>query len=288
VFFGYDLMGPPWLRYHVVDASGALAHSEPITIGGPSMVHDFAITASKVVWLDLPVVFDLSTFGQRPFPAAWDPGYQARVGVMPRAGADADVTWIDVDPCYVFHTMNAYDDADGNVVVDVVRYDDMFAVDGFGPGSSKTTSLDRWTIDPAAGRLSSERIDDAGQEFPRIDERLTGRVHRYGYTAEVDLEGELRPLAGLRKHDLAAGTVTRHDVGPGRHATEPVFVPASPDAGEDHGWVLAVVYDQSTDSSAVIVVDATDFAAPPVATVHLRRRVPYGFHGIWLARASLD
>jgi carotenoid cleavage dioxygenase len=67
-----------------------------------------------------------------------------------------------------------------------------------------------------------------------------------------------------------------------------VFVPASAEAGEDHGWVLSVVYDQSTDSSDVIVVDATDFSAPPVATVHLRRRVPYGFHGTWVDRASLD
>jgi carotenoid cleavage dioxygenase len=288
VFCGYDIMGPPWLRYLVVSPTGELVTTEPITLGGASMVHDFAITAARVVWLDLPVVYDLSLLGTQPFPAQWDPDYQARVGVMPRTGTDADVTWIDIDPCYVFHPMNAYDDADGNVVVDVVRYDQMFATDVHGPGSSAGTTLDRWVIDTRAGRVSTERLDDVSQEFPRIDDRLNGGgVHRYGYTAEVDISGDFGPLIGLRKHDLVTGSITRHDVGPGRHAAEPVFAPAARDSGEDHGWVLSVVYDEARDASDLVVVDATDFAAPPVATVHLRSRVPYGFHGSWVAGAGL-
>jgi carotenoid cleavage dioxygenase len=64
---------------------------------------------------------------------------------------------------------------------------------------------------------------------------------------------------------------------------EPVFVPRSPDAGEDDGWILAYVYDRSTDRSDVVVIEAGDFAAAPVATVHLPRRVPFGFHGNWVA-----
>jgi carotenoid cleavage oxygenase len=221
-------------------------------------------------------------------PYFWSDDYPARLGLIDRSDVDGPVRWLDVDPCYVFHPMNAYDDADGNVVVDVVRYDETFAHDLFGPGSTHGTTLDRWTIDARRATLASERLDDVSQEFPRIDERLTGRVHRYGYTAEADLAGEVAPLRGLRKHDLVAGRVERHDVGAGRHAGEPVFVPAAPDAGEDHGWILSVVYDETTDSSDVIVVDATDVAAPPVATVHLRRRVPYGFHGVWIRGASLD
>jgi carotenoid cleavage dioxygenase len=287
VFFGYDIAGPPWLRYHVVDPSGALVKTEEITLGGASMVHDFAITATSVVWLDLPIVYDLSLLATQPFPARWDPDYQARVGVMPREGSDADVTWIDLDPCYVFHVANAYDDADGNVVVDVVRYDDSFMVERSGPGSSHGTTFDRWTIDRAARRLASERVDDVSQEFPRIDERLLGSVHRYAYATEIGVTDAFRAPVALRKHDLVSGTTLRHDPGAGRHPGEPVFVPASPDAGEDHGWVLAVVYDESRDASDLVVVDATDFDAPPVATVHLRSRVPYGFHGSWIPGASL-
>ena len=104
---------------------------------------------------------------------------------------------------------------------------------------------------------------------------------------EVSTADHWSEIAGLRKHDLVSGKVERHDVGPARAAGEAVFVPATPDAGEDHGWVLTVVYDATRDSSDVLVIDATDFEAAPVATIQLPRRVPFGFHGTWIPGASL-
>jgi carotenoid cleavage dioxygenase len=282
LFFGYDVFGPPFLRYHVVAANGQLVKTEPVSIPAPAMIHDWAITSTRVVFFDLPVLLDLD---RRPFPFAWHPENGARVGVMPRAGKDEDVVWIDVDPCFVYHPLNAYDDADGNVVVDVPRYPEMFVTQDTGPGATSPPQLERWVIDPEHRRVSTEVLDDAGQELPRIDDRQVGRVHRYGYTMEISAEWEIGN--GLRKHDLVTGTVERHDGGGGLAFGEPIFVPASPDAGEDEGWVLSVAYDAATDSSALSVIDATDFAGPPVAVVRLRRRVPYGFHGIWVAGGSL-
>jgi carotenoid cleavage dioxygenase len=287
LFFGYDFMDPTYLRYHVVDAQGVLTRSEDIAIPNPVMVHDWGVTATRAVFLDLPVVFDLELFATQPFPAVWKPEAGARVGVMPREGSNSDVVWIDIEPCYVYHPLNAYDDVDGNIVMDVVRYPDMFATEKQGPGASAGPTLDRWTIDPKAKQVKTERLDDTSQEFPRIDERLTGRVHRYGYTAEATVGEQWEGLGSLRKHDLVSGRVERHDVSAGRAAGEPVFVPASPDAGEDEGWVLSVVYDRARDASDVVIVDATDFSGSPVATVHLRRRVPFGFHGSWVPGARL-
>src|SRR5262245_65379489 len=86
------------------------------------MLHDFAITARHVVFMDLPVVFDLELAMAGTMPYRWSDEYGARVGVMPRGGTNADVRWHDVAPCYVFHPLNAFEDADGAVVVDVVRY----------------------------------------------------------------------------------------------------------------------------------------------------------------------
>src|SRR3546814_2402472 len=118
----------------------------------------------------------------RRFPYSWNPKYPARVGVMPREGGNADVRWFDVEPCYVFHPMNAYDDdsSDGDtVVLDVVRHPKMFDTNRLGPDEGPPT-LDRWTVDLADGKVREERIDDNPQEFPRVDERLVGRRHRYG------------------------------------------------------------------------------------------------------------
>jgi carotenoid cleavage oxygenase len=280
LFFGYDAFGPPWLRYHAVSADGELVRSEDIDIRGPSMVHDFAITERNIVFLDLPVVFDFDLVGKRPFPAEWKPDYGARVGVMPRDGGNADVRWFDVELCYVFHPLNAYDD-NGSVVIDVARHPKMFATDIYGPAEQPPT-LDRWTIDLDGGKVIEERLDDRPQEFPRVADGVIGRRHRYGYTTHFGIDDEGIQLGGLLKHDLQAGSAEARSFGRGTHASEGVFVRASDDAGEDEGWVLSVVYDEGRDASDLVVLDATDFTGPPVATVRLPRRVPFGFHGSWV------
>jgi carotenoid cleavage dioxygenase len=57
-FFGYSLV-PPFVTYHLASADGRLLRSVPIGVTGPIMMHDFAITEHYVIWLDLPVVFDM-------------------------------------------------------------------------------------------------------------------------------------------------------------------------------------------------------------------------------------
>jgi carotenoid cleavage dioxygenase len=285
LFFGYGFT-EPYVNFHVVDAKGTLVRSQGIDIPSPVMMHTFAVTSTRVVWLDLPVVFDLNLLGQQPFPFTWRPENGARVGVMSRSSDDAKVVWIDVDPCYIYHEVNAYDDVDGNIVMDVVVYPNMFDTDLYGPGST-SPNLQRWTIDPAAGRITKRVLEDVSVEFPRINDRFSGVEYRYGYSVELDVGPTWWDLHGLRKHDLALGRAERHHVGPGRAASEPVFIPAADDNGEDAGWVLSVVYDAARDASDVVVVDATDFSGPPVAVIHLHQRVPFGFHGAWISGASL-
>jgi carotenoid cleavage dioxygenase len=67
---------------------------------------------------------------------------------------------------------------------------------------------------------------------------------------------------------------------------EPVFVPRTPDAEEDDGWVLAYTYDADTNRSDVVILEARDFTGEPIATIHLPTRVPFGFHGNWIPDPS--
>ncbi|HKY65642.1 MAG TPA: carotenoid oxygenase family protein [Acidimicrobiales bacterium] len=252
---------------------------------GPS-VHDCAITERFVVIFDLPVTFsmDAVSAGAR-FPYRWDPAHPPRVGLLPLDGAAEDVRWFDAPSCYVFHTLNAFDDVDAGgteghdrVVVDVVRHPKMFATVTNGPDEGDPV-LERWTLDLASGGLTTDVLDDHPQEFPRIDERRTGRPHRYGYGATLAPGAHHGPAL---KHDLVAGTTTVHDYGTGRVTLEPVFVPRPDATAEDDGWVLSYVYDATTDRTDVVVLDARDFGGDPVATVHLPVRVPFGFHGSWV------
>jgi carotenoid cleavage dioxygenase-like enzyme len=289
-FFGYDVAGPPFLRYHVADAVGEIVHSTEIELPAPSMMHDFAITATRSIFLDLPVVFDLALLGLRPFPATWKPECGARVGVMPRHGTGADVVWCDIEPCYVFHVLNAFDDPTSDaVVVDVCRYETMFDDDPHGIGSN-TARLERWTVSPSQRRVNIDIVADLPVEFPRPDERLVGRQHSVGYVAVPRFEREFADpdAISLAKVDLTTGGVQVHDFGPGAVASEGVFVPASEDAAEGEGFVLTIVGDVGGEHpSELVVLDATNFAAPPLARVRLPQRVPLGFHGNFVPAGTL-
>jgi carotenoid cleavage dioxygenase-like enzyme len=256
------------------------------------MMHDFALTATYVVLLDLPVTFSLDAVSAGlKLPYTWNPGHQARVGLLPRDNPSAGVRWFEVDPCWVFHTLNAYDDG-GQVVADLVRYDgayDVSALSGRGP-----LTLDRWIIDPAAGTVTQQRLDDRPQEFPRVDDRAISQPHRYGYSAVIGAVGQATVSSGgdfadaaftnaLLKHDLAAGTVQAHQFGRDATAGEAVFAPAAPDAAEDDGYVMAFVHNPDRGAADLVILAAQDFTAEPVARVHLPARIPLGFHGSWLA-----
>jgi carotenoid cleavage dioxygenase len=265
-----------FVQYTVIDAAGAVRKVVDVEVGGAVSVHDMSLTERFAVIYDLPVVFDAeAAMGGAGFPYRWDPEYQARVGLLERDGTAEDVSWFDVEPCYVFHPMNAYEDGD-TVVIDVVRHPRMFDTHRLGPDEG-TPTLDRWTVDRAAGKIVEERLDDRGQEFPRVDERLVGRRHRYGY-AGAFLERE----SALLKHDLQRHTSEVRHLPSDGGSSEAVFVPAGPDAAEDDGWVLSLVYDHDRDASDLLVLNASDFTGEPAAVVHLPQRVPFGFHGNWV------
>ena len=290
-FFGYGVF-PPLLTYHRADAAGNLVHSEEISVPGPTMIHDFAITEHSVVFMDLPVVCDPALLMAGTMPYRWSDDYGARVGVMPRDGSvgrqvkppsagNDGVRWFDVEPCYVFHVLNAAEPEPGHLEVDVARYPHLWRdhQDAFEPAT-----LHRWTLDVATGTVKEEALDDRAVEFPRVDERRVGRPARFGYAVQTAPgPAGFAVETALVKYDLATGTTEEHRFGPGRTPGEGVFVPVSADAGEDDGYVLAYVHDAASDSSSLVILDASDFAASPVATVALPQRVPFGFHGSWVA-----
>ncbi len=290
-FFGYGF-APPYLTYHRLSADGELVESRRVEVPGPTMMHDFAITEHHVVWLDLPVVLDPALVGSG-LPYRWDDGYGARIGVMRRDGGDPTVRWFDVDPCYVFHVGNAHEDAHGRVVLDAVRYSPAgFAAIWQPIGGTVTTPADsgslmdtttashlyRWLLDPISGTVREEQLDDRDVEFPTLNDSRTGRAGRYLYTVSEN---------AVVKYDTVAGTADSYGTGADSAPGEAVFVPAAgPDGGagdpaEDAGWLLSIVSDRPGTGSRLLVLDARDL--DHVATVHLPRRVPAGFHGSWVA-----
>ncbi|MFI6025564.1 carotenoid oxygenase family protein [Amycolatopsis magusensis] len=282
---------PAWdhVRHLVVDRSGRVVRTTRIAVADNPMMHDFALTERYVVVFDVPVTFDPQP--GKVVPYKWNVNHQARVGVMKRSGGE--VRWFGVDPVFYSHTLNAYEHGQ-SVVVDMTTLPAPFEVAGKpgygGPFASGTPVLERWTIDLARGRVRRQVLDDRPQEFPRVNENLVSRRHRYGYAASPGdlLDVYLDKPAGtfrnaLIKHDLRGGRSEVHRFGPGAAASEAVFVPAAGSEAEDDGYALAYVNNPDRNASDLVILAAQDFTAKPLARIHLPKPVPLGFHGSWVA-----
>lgn len=316
------------VQYSVIDTAGRARRTVDIKVSGSPMMHDFSLTEKYVVLYDLPVTFDpvqalptnvprwlslparlvmqsligrvrvaspiTAMINRDPTPSdrlpyAWNPNYPARIGVMPRDGGNADVRWFEIEPCYVYHPLNAYsEDRDGTeiLILDVVRYDRMFDRDRRGPGDSRPT-LDRWTINLTTGAVSSERHDDRPQEFPRINETLLGGRHRYGYAVGTDggyLSGGANDFStALYKHDYTTGSSMTARLDADLLIGEMSFVPRPDGHSEDDGLLMGYGYHRGRDEGQLLLLDAATLES--VATVHLPQRVPMGFHGNWAPTA---
>jgi len=280
-FFGYDF-APPYLRYHVVDATGTLVRSVDITLPDPVMIHDFVLTNEHVVFLDAPAVFDLHGFFRGGPMLSWRPERATRLGVMPRAGDTTDIVWCDLDPCFVFHFLNGW--TDGNrITIDAARLDRMnigIASDVEDLGT--VGRLARFTVDLAARTAGSEPLDDRGADFCRINDRVAGSRHRFGYLASFSSDrAKVGEFDAIVKYDVRAGTSQAREWGERFVVGEPVFAADPTGSGEDDGWLLTYVYDRTQDTSDAVILDA--HSLEQVAAIHLPQRVPFGFHGNWFA-----
>jgi carotenoid cleavage dioxygenase len=279
-FFGY-WFAPPYLTYHVADQTGALIHSEEVPVAAPTMIHSFAITDSDVIFWELPVLFDATGMDVHGFPYLWDDSYGARIGIMPLGGPASEIKWVEIEPAYVFHELNAYREGD-EVVIDVCRYDRMMDRERFG---DFPPHLHRWRVNTGGDALTfrDETIERTVQhEFPMHDRRHVGRSHQHGWFVEVSGAEETIDLGAIAHVDYKSGRWRRWHPGVNRHCGEAFFVPGG--SGEGEGWLMTVVYDHARDASNLTILDALDIEKGPVAQVLMPRRIPYGFHGTWIPR----
>jgi carotenoid cleavage dioxygenase len=290
VCFAYSLFAP-YLRYFVVDASGELVHSVDLDLPAPIMMHDFVITEDYAVFLDSPIVFNSESLGHGPM-VSWRPENGTRLGVLPRRGGATDITWYEIEPGHVQHFWSGWAEGD-RIELCGSRFDAPdFGIDSDAPLDECVADPTpgrpaRFWVDLARGTAGWEPIDDLGGDFNRInDERNGARVRWLYLSAFVQTDRRMGDFDSIVKYDETDGTRTMWTAGPHGHVGESVFAPDPAGTAEDDGWLLNIVYDDRRDASDLVVLDARDVAAGPVATVHLPRRVPFGFHANWFAAES--
>jgi carotenoid cleavage dioxygenase-like enzyme len=275
----------PYLDYGISDSSGRILRRDRFKAPYCSMVHDFIVTQNYTAFPVLPLVGDLER-AKRGLPAfAWEPDKGAFVGLMARNASVDTVRWIEVDPVYVFHPANAYEQ-DGALHCDMMEYPSAPLFPN--PDGSRRTAVKarmvHWSIDLAdtSARVVRTPVSDLVGEFPRIDERYAGLRYRHcWYSANSEL-GEALLFDSLAHRDVQTKRETLRRFSDGDSVGEPVFVPRTSQAAEGDGWVLAVVHRARENRSDLMILNAQDIAGEPEAVLELPCRVPAGFHGSWV------
>ncbi len=213
---------------------------------------------------------------------------------MPRNGGNADVRWFDIDPCYVFHPMNAYAE-NGVVTLDVARYEQLLFMDpkaARDPGwrDKNVARLHRCDDRPRHGRRRARRRSTTATASSRASTSAGSAGSTASATWRSRAPRAVRRACpvwtSVRKFDLERGTsgdpaLRRRQ----RRRRAALRRRGTTDAEEDDGYVLVLSYDQARNASAFFVLDARDLTGEPLAEIRVPHRVPYGFHGNWVPAA---
>lgn len=294
IFMDFDVFRRPFLRYGVANADGSSVRVVPIDVPTPHIMHDIAITPNYTVLIDCPLGWDPKLLARGKQKLVFNHETPTRFGILPRHGNPEDVKWFESDPCYIYHTIHAQE-VDGAIELVACRVDNpMPRGREATPGIPRLHYLDlepfigRWRFDLETGESTYTQLDDVATEFPRINDRfLTRSGARFSYNPRVAPRTTLL-FDGLIRYDLHSGESTHLTYGEGCFGGEAIFAPREGATDEQDGWILTFVHDERENSARFIVVDARDYEAGPVATIHLPRRVPIGFHADWVPGSAID
>lgn len=195
--------------------------------------------------------------------------------------------WSEVEPALLYHTPGAFDLEDGAVSPST----SCATTPPLPPTPTPTpTSWARPRRRPCTAGPSTSTAGGSPRSSSTTGPSSSphrpaprGRRHRYGYgVALADGGDDVNDFAPAPlQTDLDRGRTTEHRFADGSVPGAATFVPAGEGAGEDEGWVLSFVLHPTTDTTELVVLDASDFAGRRVASVRLPARVPVGFHGAW-------
>jgi all-trans-8'-apo-beta-carotenal 15,15'-oxygenase len=292
--FNFGMMYGPvnQVQIYRITRDGKLDLFPAIEMPWSVMNHDFVITEKYLVFCFGPIMFNgikmMMGLGSFDGELSWDGNRPTKILLVPR-DRGMHPKWIDAEPFFQFHFANAYDDG-RSVVIDFARYDNYNTVGDELRNFWKTNwpshgaaRMTRLAIDPTSGktetRLLAARV---ATEFPRIDPRRMGSAHRAIYFAAASQGAVQGMQQSIVRLDTITGNVASHDFAPSGYVGEPVFIPAKTNGTEDDGYVVTLVLDARTKRTDIVILDAQNIVAKPVAVAHLTHHVPFGFHGFFV------
>ncbi|MDB9524982.1 carotenoid oxygenase family protein [Oscillatoria sp. CS-180] len=284
------------LNIYRSDVSGRIDRKQSIPLNGIPLVHDFVLADRYLVFCvppirlnPLPAVLGFQSFSDA---LMWQPKHGTQLVVV-----DADTLEVisseAVDPWYQWHFGKGFVNNDGDIVLEVVRYEN-FATNQqlkeIATGQYDTPALGqlyRICVDPETATVRAEECLVAHHcEFPYVpadQPTVTAPTFLSLDPPNRDNTGEL--FRAIARFDPDTAKLTVAETGLERYPSEPIYVPKQ-NATTSSGWVLTVIYDGSAHQSELWIYDSDRLEDEPVCRLHLPSVIPHSFHGTWRSRAT--
>ena len=280
------------LVLYEVNPDGEARISQAIPMADMTFSHDFVVTQrGHQIFFLTPVAFDMprALLGLKS-PAASIRVNKAEPTLVMVIDPDGSIHKLSTDFCFVFHFVNGYQQANGQLIVDGLVLDDFpesGAVKAYlngdvsdeGPGSRFV----RYCIDLNTRQVTRTDLAPYEGELPDIHPDRLGQSYRFAWSIGRPLDQRSPLLDQLVKIDVQTGQ--------GIHAgvldtipSEPIVVPRPNSVAEDDAWLLYLRFDATTGTTNLIVADAATLAL--VARLRLPHNIPLGFHGLWMPSGS--
>ncbi|PRQ41175.1 putative oxidoreductase [Rosa chinensis] len=282
---------PPFLTCFRFDPAGAKQPDVPVfSLTSPSMLHDFAITKKYAVFTDIQIGMNPMEMIGGGSPVGLDASKVSRIGIIPKyARDDSEMRWFEVPGFNIMHAVNAWDEDDAVVMV---APNILSAEHTLERMELVHALVEKVRIDLKTGIVSRQPISTRNLDFAVINPAYQGKKNRFVYAGVGD---PMPKISGVVKLDVSGdehkeSIVASRMYGQGCFGGEPFFVarePENPEAEEDDGYVVSYVHDEKTGESRFLVMDAKSSELETVAEVKLPRRVPYGFHGLFVRESDL-
>lgn len=279
------------LHVYRSDKTGQIHQHNAIALDGFPLIHDFVLAGQYLVFCippvrlnPFPVLLKLQSYSDA---LIWRPEVGTQILVLDRETL-AVVSRGEADPWYQWHFGNGYVDANGVVVVDLVRYPDFQTnqyLQEITTGQTHTIAqgtLWQLRLQPESGKvLAMTEVLDRGCEFPVVNPQEVGQASRFTYLSThrpgTDISQET--FGAIARFDHQTGQLMSADLGDRCYPTEPIYAPDR--ENPDQGWILTVVFDGKTDRSEVQIFASDRLNDAPVCRLELPSIIPLGFHGTW-------
>lgn len=299
VAFGYNTEGvaSKIIELYFISPEGDLTRTERFEAPYASMVHDFVISENYIAFTIYPMICDWERVQQgKPF-FHWDSRLPTKFAVIPRRpGGTDEVRWFtSAVNGMETHSFNAWEE--GNLL----HYEHFFTATGWLSQFPDINDPDAREQPPFAYRRTFDLSSDADHvesvrlfapigEMPMMDPRYSTRKTRHFYfgTSNTALGPMLEwgpkgpPFTCLGHFDDETKQLSYYYSGTDSSPEEPLFVPRSGSSEQGDGWLLTIVGRRAENRTDLVILDAQDIAAGPVATIKFPCRVHEGFHGTWV------